>query len=65
MRWFEATVVEQPDLLALAHPARDRIDRVPESLVGNGVAEAHELKLRGEMGSSDAPAMVANQDQGS
>ena len=44
VQWFEACVVEDPGLLAPAHPARARIDRALGQLVAVGVAEAHDLE---------------------
>ena len=44
VQWFEACVVEDPGLLAPAHPARARIDRTLGQLVAGGVAEAHDLE---------------------
>lgn len=49
VKWFEATIVEEPGLLSPAHPDRYRIDRVLGLLVGVGVAEAHELELQVEV----------------
>jgi hypothetical protein len=46
VQWFEACVVEDPGLLAPAHPARARIDRALGQLVAVGIAEAHELERR-------------------
>ncbi|WP_188908232.1 hypothetical protein [Aureimonas endophytica] len=46
VKWFEAAVVEDPGLLAPAHPARARIDRALGRLVAVGVAEAHDLEGR-------------------
>ena len=46
VHWFEACVVEDPGLLAPAHPARARIDRALGQLVAVGVAEAHDLERR-------------------
>ena len=46
VQWFEAVVVEDPGLLAQAHPARARIDRALGQLVAVGVAEAHDLEGR-------------------
>jgi len=46
VQWFEAVVVEDPGLLAPAHPARARIDRALGQLVAVGVAEAHDLEGR-------------------
>lgn len=46
VRWFEACVVDDPGLLAPAHPERARIDRALGQLVAVGVAEAHDLERR-------------------
>ena len=46
VQWFEASVVEDPGLLAPAHSERARIDRVLGQLVAVGVAEAHDLERR-------------------
>jgi hypothetical protein len=46
VQWFEACVVEDPGLLAPAHPARVRIDRALGQLVAVGVAEAYDLEQR-------------------
>jgi hypothetical protein len=44
VEWFDAAIIEAPELLGSAHPARARIDRLLGELVGVGVAEAHELE---------------------
>lgn len=46
VQWFEVCVVENPGMLAPAHPERARIDRVLGQLVAVGVAEAHDLERR-------------------
>lgn len=46
VQWFEAAMIEEPGLLAPAHPSRVRIDRLLGQLVGVGIAEAHDLELR-------------------
>ena len=48
VQWLEAAVVQEPGLLAPEHPLRARIDRALGRLVGVGIAEAHELEVRGE-----------------
>lgn len=48
VQWLEAAIIQEPGLLAQAHPLRARIDRALGRLVGVGVAEAHELELRVE-----------------
>lgn len=57
VRWFEACVVEDPGLLAPAHPARARIDRALGRLVAVGVAEAHDLERR-VTAAAEAPAVA-------
>lgn len=56
VQWFEVAMIDDPSLLAPAHPSRIRIDRVLGQLVGVGVAEAHDLELRVEAAASVAPA---------
>jgi hypothetical protein len=56
VRWFEAAIVDDPGLLLPAHPYRDRLDRALGSLVGVGVAEAHELELQVEAAAREAEA---------
>lgn len=56
VKWFEAVIVDDPGLLSPAHPYRDRLDRALGSLVGVGVAEAHELELQVEAAARDAEA---------
>lgn len=46
VQWLEVCVVEDPGLLAPAHPARTRIDWALGKMVGVGVAEAHDLERR-------------------
>ncbi len=46
VEWFDAAVIEAPNLLGPTHPARARIDRLLGQLVGVGVAEAHELEKK-------------------
>lgn len=48
VQWLEAAIIQEPELLAPAHPLRARIDRALGRLVGVGVAEAHELELKVE-----------------
>jgi hypothetical protein len=48
VQWLEAAIIQEPGLLAPAHPLRARIDRALGRLVGVGVAEAHELELKVE-----------------
>lgn len=48
VQWLEAAILQEPGLLAPAHPLRTRVDRALGRLVGIGVAEAHELELRVE-----------------
>ena len=48
VQWLEAAIIQEPGLLAPAHPLRARIDHALGRLVGVGVAEAHELELRVE-----------------
>lgn len=48
VQWLEAAIIQEPGLLAPAHPLRARIDRALGRLVGVGVAEAHDLELRVE-----------------
>ena len=57
VQWFEASVVEDPGLLAPAHPARARIDRALGQLVAVGVAEAHDLEQR-VTAAAEAPAVA-------
>lgn len=57
VRWFEACVVEDPGLLAPAHPARARIDWALGRLVAVGVAEAHDLERR-VIAAAEAPAVA-------
>lgn len=57
VRWFEACVVEDPGLLAPAHPARARIDWALGRLVAVGVAEAHDLERR-VTAAAEAPAVA-------
>lgn len=58
VQWFEACVVENPGLLAPAHPARARIDWALGRLVAVGVAEAHDLERR-VTAAAEAPAVAA------
>lgn len=46
VKWFDAAIVDEPELLLPEHWARERIDRLLGQLVGVGVAEAHELELQ-------------------
>lgn len=48
VKWLEAAIIQEPELLAPAHPSRARIDRALGRLVGVGIAEAHELELKVE-----------------
>jgi hypothetical protein len=48
VQWLEAAIIQEPGLLAPAHPLRARIDRALGRLVGVGVAEAHEVELKVE-----------------
>lgn len=48
VQWLQAAIIQEPELLAPAHPLRARIDRALGRLVGVGVAEAHELELKVE-----------------
>lgn len=48
IQWLEVALIQEPGLLAPAHPLRARIDRALGRLVGVGVAEAHELELKFE-----------------
>lgn len=57
VQWFEACIVEDPGLLAPAHPARARIDRALGQLVAVGVAEAHDLERR-VTAAAEAPAVA-------
>lgn len=46
--WFEATMLEDPELLGPVHPQRVRIDSVLGQLVAVGIAEAHEVEKKVE-----------------
>jgi hypothetical protein len=52
VRWFDAAITEQPEIIAPSHPERSRIDRVLGCLVNVGVAEAHELEKQVEAAAS-------------
>jgi hypothetical protein len=48
VQWLEAAIIQEPQMLAPAHPLRARFDRVLGRLIGVGIAEARELELRVE-----------------
>jgi hypothetical protein len=48
VKWFEAAIAEDANLLAPGHAARAPIDSVLSKLVSVGLAQAHELELQVE-----------------